>query len=62
MGNNGRHRRIKENTFLLVKETGCWEQEECFGMAVEKMALFCKSKKGEFKTWIQNQKKKSKTK
>lgn len=56
MGNKGNPRRIQQRVIDLVKESGCWDQEENLGDAIENMALFCIKKKKEVKEWIKKKK------
>ena len=58
MGNNGNPRRIQKRVRDLVKKTGCWDQEENIGDAIENMALFCIKRKKEVKKWMDNKTKK----
>lgn len=58
MGNSGNPRRIQKRVRDLVKKTGCWDQEENIGDAIENMALFCIKNKKEVKRWLDNKKKK----
>jgi hypothetical protein len=55
MGNNGLPRRIQKRVIQLVKKTGCWDHDESFGNAVERMARFCIYHKTEVDKWMKKE-------